>query len=309
VTGDSANLDHGITVTGNIVGSPSYMSPEQMKNSSGVDRRTDIWSLGVVLYECVTGKLPFPGETYAEICLKAHQDPPLSPQAHGVTVPPALEALIMKCLAKEPEQRFATAAALGEALLPFAPVPARTSIGSLSSTPPPETRRSSLIGRLGRLRGPAVVTSTLPSWAHTPPPPGGRRRWPALLLAGSGFSALALLFVSLGDAPEPSSQAANAPSAPARESAPPPTRAAAARETPVVAPLGPIPQPLSPPSSSPSAAPAATPEMPVKNRAPASATSASTVTVIEKPRVPSTALARPRKPASERDSKSSVWSR
>jgi serine/threonine protein kinase len=314
VTGDSANLDHGITVTGNIVGSPSYMSPEQMKNSSGVDRRTDIWSLGVVLYECVTGKLPFPGETYAEICLKAHQDPPLSPGAHGVPLPPELEALLMKCLEKDPERRFATVAALAEALLPFAPVPARTSIGSLTTTPPPATRRSSRMGRLGWLRGASgVPTSTLPSWAHTPPPPGARRRLPLALFGAAAIAALGVLVVSIRKVPEASVDARNASSAASGEGGlgAPKTAAESARVEPVVAPLGPVPPPRELPSAAhvaPSALPMGAPVAPT--RAASATTSASPSPALVKSSVPpAIAPARPRKPTSERDPKSSVWSR
>ncbi len=309
LTSDSGNLDQGITVTGNIVGSPSYMSPEQMKNSSGVDGRTDIWSLGVVLYECVTGKLPFPGETYAEICLKAHQDPPLPPAAHGVALPSGLEVVIMRCLAKEPAQRFATASALAEALFPFAPVPARTSMGSLGSTPPPETRKSSLISRFSLRRGGSgVVTSTLPSWAHTPPPPGARRHLPMLLLAGVGVVALGavLLLVRRGsDTPAGASSSSSAPDG-VRESPASDTLGADERETPVVAPLGPV-----PPSELVASASAARADSsaPPATSAPAVTASAPAAAAQDKPRVTGSAPARPRKPASERDPKSSVWSR
>ncbi|HEX5098695.1 MAG TPA: protein kinase [Polyangiaceae bacterium] len=116
------NVDQqGITVTGNVVGSPSYMSPEQMRSSSRVDPRTDIWSLGVVLYECLTGKLPFPATTYAEVCVKVTQDPP----EPLVGVPPALAAVVLRCLEKDRERRFGTAEELALALVDFAPLSVR----------------------------------------------------------------------------------------------------------------------------------------------------------------------------------------
>lgn len=330
VTGDSANLDHAITATGNIVGSPSYMSPEQMKNSSGVDRRTDIWSLGVVLYECVTGKLPFTGETYAEICLKAHQDPPLPPAAHGVTLPPALEAVIMKCLAKEPQQRFASAAALAEALLAFTPVPARTSLGPAGSTPSPEGRKSSLRSRLGLLRAASgVVTSTIPSWAHTPSPPRTRRRAPALLAGISALVVLGAAALLLRHTSTPA-DTSGISSAESDVTSVPPAKAAAGsvREQPLVAPLGPLTQPIEAPAIS-AAAPrgaARVPSAAAGAASAATATSASRLPVTAKANVPGTAKpggpgtakpgvpvtaqpARARKAAAERDSKSSVWSR
>jgi serine/threonine-protein kinase len=292
VTGDSANLDQGITVTGNIVGSPSYMSPEQMKNSSGVDRRTDIWSLGVVLYECVTGGLPFPGDTYAEVCLKAHQDPPLPASAHGVELPTALEAVIDRCLAKDPEERFATATALADALLAFAPSLSRTSIGPLTSTTAPEARKSSLRRRFGLFRpGLGVITSTLPSWARTAPPSGGRRRWPVLLFATVCVVALgAAYFLRRQTSLSPARHAAELDGA---ASVTPATPAQTRPEPPLVAPLGPaLAGSGAPASPAPSAARAAT--------------AAST----NQPIPSSTAARAPaRKAPAERDSKTSVWGR
>lgn len=107
----------GITVTGTVVGSPSYMSPEQMRSATQVDPRTDIWSLGVVLYECLTGKLPFPATTYPEVCLKVTQD---APEPLG-GIPPALAAVVLRCLEKDRERRFGTAEELALALMDFAP--------------------------------------------------------------------------------------------------------------------------------------------------------------------------------------------
>jgi serine/threonine protein kinase len=111
----------GITVTGSMVGSPSYMSPEQMRSPNRVDPRTDIWSLGVVLYECLTGNLPFPATTYAEVCVKVTQDPP----EPLVGAPPALAAVVLRCLEKDRERRFGTAEELALALLDFAPLSVR----------------------------------------------------------------------------------------------------------------------------------------------------------------------------------------
>ena len=113
--------EQGITVTGHIVGSPSYMSPEQMRSSHRVDARSDIWSLGVVLYECLTGKLPFPATTYAEVCVKVTQDPPEPLVEREPPVPAALAAVVLRCLEKDRERRFATAAELALALVEFAP--------------------------------------------------------------------------------------------------------------------------------------------------------------------------------------------
>src|SRR6185436_13169127 len=104
-----------LTQTQSLLGTPAYMSPEQMRSARQVDARTDIWSLGTVLYEMLEGRRPFEAESFSEMCVKVAVDPP-SPM---VNAPPALQHVIMRCLAKSPEQRFANMAELGHALRPF----------------------------------------------------------------------------------------------------------------------------------------------------------------------------------------------
>ena len=101
------------------VGSPLYMSPEQMVSSKDVDSRTDLWSLGVVLYELVTASLPFNEARLDELFGRILQaDPP--PMSELVaTVPAGLEAVIRQCLQKERQRRFPNAAELAAALAPF----------------------------------------------------------------------------------------------------------------------------------------------------------------------------------------------
>ena len=88
-------------------GTPGYMAPEQLKREP-IDSRADIFSYGVAAYELVTRQKPFPGDTPAEI-LTAQFDPvnPLTPREHNPEIPAALEQLILKCLAREPENRYA----------------------------------------------------------------------------------------------------------------------------------------------------------------------------------------------------------
>ena len=103
------------TVTGQIVGTPEYMSPEQAQGHK-VDTRSDIYALGIVLYEIFTGQVPFRGETPISTILKHLNDPPPleGPQAHGI--PPSLKPVLRRCLAKDPADRYATARDVGEAL-------------------------------------------------------------------------------------------------------------------------------------------------------------------------------------------------
>jgi eukaryotic-like serine/threonine-protein kinase len=101
------------------LGSPWYMSPEQMMDSSSVDHRSDIWSLGVVLFELLTNQRPFDGATVPEVCAKVLTGgtPSLRDLQPGIDL--GLEAVVFRCLAKEPADRFPDVIALADALQPF----------------------------------------------------------------------------------------------------------------------------------------------------------------------------------------------
>jgi len=113
--------DGARTGTQNLMGSPLYMAPEQMRSSKSVDRRADIWSMGVILYEMLSGRSPFSGETLPEICARILADPPPTLLAGTSAIAPELEAVVFRCLEKEPERRFQDVAALARALAAFGP--------------------------------------------------------------------------------------------------------------------------------------------------------------------------------------------
>jgi eukaryotic-like serine/threonine-protein kinase len=108
--------DGAKTGTQNLMGSPLYMAPEQMRSSKNVDRRADIWSMGIILYEMLSGRSPFTGDTLPEICARILADAPPSLRTPPSDVSPELEAVVFACLEKEPERRLADVATLARAL-------------------------------------------------------------------------------------------------------------------------------------------------------------------------------------------------
>jgi eukaryotic-like serine/threonine-protein kinase len=119
LTGATAQPTAAKTQTAALLGSPHYMSPEQLACARLVDARTDIWSVGIMLYEMLTGKLPFDGPSVTAVTVVVVQKDPPKPSGLRPEIAPALEAAILRCLAKDPAERFPDVAALGEALAPF----------------------------------------------------------------------------------------------------------------------------------------------------------------------------------------------
>jgi serine/threonine protein kinase len=102
-------------------GTPLYMSPEHLRSSADVDSRTDIWSLGVTLYELMTGQLPFVGTDLPQLCTSVLASRPIHLTAVLPDASPLLEAVLLKCLEKDPDLRYDDVGALAEELAPFGP--------------------------------------------------------------------------------------------------------------------------------------------------------------------------------------------
>ncbi|HEX3556874.1 MAG TPA: protein kinase [Thermoanaerobaculia bacterium] len=121
-TGNAKLMDFGIarpidrlapaqTQAGFIVGTPQYLAPEVLQGQEA-DTRTDLYSVGIVLYEIFTGELPFDGPTIMEVVVKHLREEPAPPSSRWPEIPPVLEAAILKCLSKNPEQRYRSVAEL-----------------------------------------------------------------------------------------------------------------------------------------------------------------------------------------------------
>jgi serine/threonine-protein kinase len=108
-----------LTSAGNAVGSPYYMSPEQMRASRSVDARADIWSLGAILFELLTGRCPFDGDSIPSVCAKVLGDEPAPLRTLASDVPAELALIVDLCLRKDVAERFQNVDELGTALCAF----------------------------------------------------------------------------------------------------------------------------------------------------------------------------------------------
>src|SRR5713101_1146795 len=122
------NVVHRDIKTAHVMGTPSYMSPEQVKGKA-VDGRSDIFSLGVMLYEMLTGEKPFPGQNITTVIYKIVNEEPVPPRSVDPTIHSGINGAIMKALAKDPEQRYQSCRELLEDLRNY-----RTAGGNADST-------------------------------------------------------------------------------------------------------------------------------------------------------------------------------
>ena len=130
-----ARTAEAITMTGQVMGTPHYMSPEQVRGRP-VDGRSDLFSVGVMLYEMVTGERPFDGQSITTIMYKIVHETPTSPRALDSSIPAGLSAVIERSMAKSPEDRFQTGAELVEALENYHRFESSSSAPSTINVPP-----------------------------------------------------------------------------------------------------------------------------------------------------------------------------
>src|SRR4029077_12624009 len=111
----SLHVEHGVTQTGTVLGTGEYLAPEQA-SGKGVSPATDVYSLGVVLFELLAGDVPFTGENFVAVALRHVNEPPPHLRQRRPDVSPRLEAAIERALAKDPAQRFPSMAEFAKAL-------------------------------------------------------------------------------------------------------------------------------------------------------------------------------------------------
>jgi serine/threonine-protein kinase len=169
-----------VTRAGAVVGTPYYMSPEQAKGSSAIDARTDVYAIGVLLYQATTGQVPYQAETFNELLFKIVLEVAPPPQVYVPDIDPEFAGIILKAMAREPEHRFQSCAEFAAALQGFQA--ARSSALPAPPAAPPPNRAPATqvldLAQMGPL--PAMVPQNIPqsppqthassaSWPGAPP--------------------------------------------------------------------------------------------------------------------------------------------
>jgi serine/threonine-protein kinase len=225
----------GITTTGQMLGTPAFMPPEQFTGLP-IDGRADLFSLGVILYWMATGEQPFPGETMTAVSYKIVHTEPVPPAKLNPAIPPQLESVILKCLAKNPANRYQTGEELAQDLARLRSNPKAPSLQATAPLARGTGRASEETLDTNPSAGPKSLPAVEVTAMEMPPRPVPAARKPgALLLAGAGLLvAIAagggfLLLHRHQPAAPPPSPSATASSQPAP--VPQPPVSAAARQT------------------------------------------------------------------------------
>jgi eukaryotic-like serine/threonine-protein kinase len=189
-----------LTRTRGVMGSPLYMSPEQLTTPRDVDARADVWSLGVVLFELLTAAWPFNAETMEGLIVEVVTRPPASVRQHRPDCPEGLAAVVQRCLIKTPSERVASVAELASALAPFAPTSAQLSVDRISrvlaarASMPSAVPAGTIEPQMMRPSTPSAAgSSTPPGWSQTQVGRPQLRQRRLTLAAGAAGAAVLLL--------------------------------------------------------------------------------------------------------------------
>ena len=192
---------NALTSTKAMLGSPLYMSPEQLRNAKGVDHRADIWAIGIILYELMTGALPFMGDNLGELFAAILESDPQPMSARVQGIPPGLDEVVLHCLARKPEGRFQSVGELANALAPFER--ATPMSGHMSSMPqmagtafmavtPPASGSQNVASTTGPNLPPNGAITPPNQFLHAPQlgsQPGNQQVPPGFNQSGSGWQA------------------------------------------------------------------------------------------------------------------------
>ena len=194
-----ANVGDGMTITGTVVGTPNYMSPEQVLGKA-VDGRSDLFSVAVILYEMVTGERPFVGQSITTVLYKIVHEDPIAPRRLDGTIHPGLSAIIEKGLAKAPEARFSSGSEFAAALENYR----QLASGVVSSAEIPNVQSSATLTQANLSTARVTQPMTYPTMEQAPavtPPPAAelpkKRGFSPFLLGCFGVVALAIVSLTV----------------------------------------------------------------------------------------------------------------
>ncbi len=191
------NTSPALTSTTGVIGTPAYMSPEQA-NGATIDGRSDIYGLGVVVYEMLTGRQPFSAETPLQVLIKHLTEPPPLLRIHAADVPPGLEVVLQRALAKDPADRYATANEFANA---FTSALSQSSTGTMRLPEAPVTSAAT----------PAPVLPPTANTTYAPPPVqqrSGQTTLVTVLLAVAAFALALVAFITVTQRAAPLTAAA-----------------------------------------------------------------------------------------------------
>jgi len=206
-SGTGTGSENKLTTTSSFVGSPVYSPPEQLVQSSDVDARADIWSIGTILFEALAGRAPFVGDSVMHVASRIFNESPTPLSELRPDLPPELSAVVMRCLRKRREDRYTDVSELALALVAFAPshsVSAERIVRIVAASMPGSRVAAALADTMHDSKAPSGETPHALVSAQTPPPAGSRRRTVlavAALVAGTGIVALLAVGRSAPSAP------------------------------------------------------------------------------------------------------------